>query len=331
MDTTSRISNFSPPVQDDPSAKSDRVPEQSGKPLFAPIYTISTFDIFVDAQHFTGLDAEGSRDSVTQLFSCGRPLWGALLSKDLSIEKVFQLARDKLNGKGDDLPLMSQLIAFHILNSTMNAQYLERHMRYICEISPDRSFLSTFQPSEPILANVAAYELATDQHRQFAALEALYDANAHGYIDVGDIGEVVAMLIIIFSWASTQYSSTPFPKLITLRQFFQAMYPSALAESIYSQSNPGERALCDHGYVFCNHFVRVFGSVDQDMIRSMFIRGAGIIMPTNAPGADLILPVKYVDPHSSQAEMGCVIVQVKNRAHDSIGAALRVEAEDAYN
>ncbi|KAI5301554.1 hypothetical protein KEM56_001605 [Ascosphaera pollenicola] len=49
----------------------------------------------------------------------------------------------------------------------------------------------------------------------------------------------------------------------------------------------------------------------------MFARGAGIILPLNFPGADLLIPIRSFE--GERAATACILIQVKNRASDQIG------------
>ncbi|KAI5279053.1 hypothetical protein KEM54_004374 [Ascosphaera aggregata] len=60
----------------------------------------------------------------------------------------------------------------------------------------------------------------------------------------------------------------------------------------------------------------------------MFVRGAGIILPPNYPGADLLIPVKIFDSKMNP-RIGCILIQVKNwrcisqaRLQDNVREAL---------
>lgn len=67
--------------------------------------------------------------------------------------------------------------------------------------------------------------------------------------------------------------------------------------------------------------MRLYEDIDNAVISSMLARGAGIISPPNYPGADILIPVRYLK--NMQPSIGCVLIQVKNRAYAAIDDSLR--------
>ncbi|PLW23080.1 hypothetical protein PCASD_10526 [Puccinia coronata f. sp. avenae] len=67
-DTTSRVSDFNPPAQHDPSYR----PSQVGAALFPPIHQILTFDVNVSDPPKTWQQLQ----SAFRLFRYGSPFWG---------------------------------------------------------------------------------------------------------------------------------------------------------------------------------------------------------------------------------------------------------------
>ncbi|KAI5278349.1 hypothetical protein KEM54_004658, partial [Ascosphaera aggregata] len=187
MDTNSSINNFSPSALEDPSMKSLPLPENSGRDLYPPIYTLDTWDVF-SGKYYTGLDLEQSSESLRQFFSLGRPLWGALLEAGSSIEQVLALAKAKLDNLSGKLPLLSHCASFHIVDQAMNHRYVEKHLRYLVDVNNERTFIATVQPSEPILSHAALSSLTRSANAKLRALKELHEAMSRSCVDVGLAG-----------------------------------------------------------------------------------------------------------------------------------------------
>lgn len=63
------------------------------------------------------------------------------------------------------------------------------------------------QPSEPILAHISATEMK-DRTKRLDVVKALYRNITQGTIHIGDIGEIVAALILLFAFDKTHIESS---------------------------------------------------------------------------------------------------------------------------
>jgi hypothetical protein len=77
------------------------------------------------------------------------------------------------------------------------------YLRYIVNVTDDRNLLRTIQPSEPILAYVSSVEMK-DRIKRLNVIRALHENIMRGTIHVGDIGEMVAALILLFAFHKLQ-------------------------------------------------------------------------------------------------------------------------------
>ncbi|KAI5307048.1 hypothetical protein KEM56_005329 [Ascosphaera pollenicola] len=331
LDNTPRICNFLSSASADSSMNFSRNPEKV-KLLYPPIYALNTFDVWTQDHTFECLDLNPSVQSLKQFFSFGMPLWGALLHAGSQLGKVHDLAREKMKSDETKLNLISYIVDFRITSQAMNAEYVERHMRYIVSVDDSRQFLHTIQPSEPILADAALFSLAQTHHNdQLHALQALHAALSNGLVDVGDVGEMVAILILLFSYESAlSRRDISIFHPITVERFFRTLFSNDFADNVYGKISgvPQLKMLWEKGLVLCNHFVRLYKEPTSIHLHAMFARGAGIILPANYPGIDLIMPIRFTD--GDVTNMSCIAVQVKSKARDSANpAVVRSEAKDS--
>ncbi len=110
---------------------------------------------------------------------------------------------------------------------------------------------------------------------------------------------------------SSETPSFPGYCLVTLRSFLQQLCP--LNEHGIEELDLSEEIL--GGLVNLSQFIatkRPF-DVDQDVLKHGFLRGVGFSLPTNFPGADLMIPVFRTDGLFSP-----IMIQVKNLGQLSI-------------
>lgn len=119
LDTTSRVTNFSPPVHLDSSQEVvDRM--GNGRTLLPPIYQIKTMDIFAEEDD---TEEDGSAKAAVKFFRFGGPLWGSRCHPD-SVPKdpaseLISLASQKTDGDSlaKALALISYRLEFYLASS----------------------------------------------------------------------------------------------------------------------------------------------------------------------------------------------------------------------
>ena len=80
-----------------------------------------------------------------------------------------------------------------------------------------------------------------------------------GAIHVGDIGEMVAALILLFTFDKLQTGRPAGPRPVQLARFLNSLPPSEFYLQVESCANGDEQMqnLWNSGYVFFNHFMRL--------------------------------------------------------------------------
>jgi hypothetical protein len=332
LDTTAKYNMFNPPTGKDPSVRI----LGDGRDHFTPIYEIDTFDVLATEPR-TVERLEPAID-VYKLFSFGRPLWASKLAFG-HVGSVLVIARKLLYGPDSDHPiyggssvgklsenaLLSMLafrVQFYVLWHHLAESLVSGHARMIYDINSDRTVLRTIQPSEPILAWIALDEMKR-RNCKYKVIENFWNHCNLGSIDAGDIGEMVASLILLFSFDKSQTAKFPQPQL--LMDFFQSLFGKAFAERGQEQRakwTQGLGSLWDKGLVFFNHFGRMDGPLCEKVLRKAWSRGQALFTSPGTAYYDIVLPVALPDEN----KMSYVLIQVKNRKADRMTPGLRVQA-----
>lgn len=318
LDTTSTVANFSPPLTSD---RSQKVMRDTGQ-LFSPLYAIDTINVFAkDSQR---RHPDGSEEATLDLFYYGRPLWGALISSGESLSDVMELARQKLEGRGPTylIALLSYRLSFYIANNAIAEDLVSGWMRYILYINKGRDMLITSQPSEPILSHTSAV-LMSDPVTRYQVLRQFARISFEGSINTGDLGEIVAAIILFFTYDQVSHNeANSFPAAVSFEGFLAALLGSQVTDNIMkcSSTDVEMSPICFDGQVFCNQFFKQEKYPTKKTLEDAFLRGAGIILPDNFPGADLLIPIKL--PGGGMSFFG---IQVKNRVDDLYSGFLKDE------
>ncbi|KAL1989368.1 hypothetical protein VTN96DRAFT_130 [Rasamsonia emersonii] len=301
LDTSSKVNAFSPQKELDPSAKwteSDR--------LFTPIYKIDSMDVFardtVDGVPKVALKPILKDGDLKSLFSLGRPLWGAMAER-MEINDLVDFALSKAYGgiPGGDtiddvvgLALLSYRLFFYVVSPWLAEKLSSGYLRYIHGISDDWKLLRTVQPSEPILAHISSCETKSPLKRQ-RLIEALYSNIMQGTIHLGDIGEMVACLVFLFTFDKAATTDLPGP--IKFSTFFESLVSHDVFADfkIRMEDDSNMKTILDDGHIFFNHFIRATEEITPETLTLVWRCGAGIIAPTGWKGGDLSFLSRYPD------------------------------------
>lgn len=328
LDTTSQISDFQPPLDRDQSAKYLRPTE-----LFPPLYRLDSIDVF--AAGMTNLRLSQCIDADV-LFKYGRPLWAAPLTTN--VKETLGLAKVKVQGGWQreivsaqgmvfGLALLSYRVHFYVAQHNLAEELVSGFLRYIVDVSDDRKFLRTLQPSEPILAYTSAIEMWKKPSLREYAMKSLYESTVNGTIHLGDIGDIVAALLLLFTF--DKIHSTRLPTPIKISDFMTTLLsgdrPLGLGKCM--EQNAATRKLWTDGVVFFNHFVRTTEKPTLGTLQQAYRRGAAIFPPTGYKGCDAIIPVLI----PQEEAMTYIVIQVKNRRDDDLSHGLRNEARYALD
>lgn len=209
-------------------------PDYIGK-FFPPIFALNTFDVWV-YEGYTGLDFTSSNQARQQFFSLGRPLWAAFFEAGENLNSVLSLEKAKIS-QAPCFTLLSYCVSFLITDQSMGEAYVAEHIRYTISINKDRTFAQTIQPSEPVLAH-AALQLLLHRPRLLDSLNVFNAACAWATIDIGDVGELVTAMTIIYSIGLARVTTGDYlPRLMKLRLSLVYFLGSALDNKLLIKSN----------------------------------------------------------------------------------------------
>ncbi|OJJ43558.1 hypothetical protein ASPZODRAFT_161487 [Penicilliopsis zonata CBS 506.65] len=319
LDTTPKVGTFSPPLCHDPSQKTIKQGDSIPHTLFPPVNAINTWDIFASRPCS---EPDGSDQSKRELFKLGRPLWGGRLDTGSSLEEVMELASQKTIGNSPShaLALFSYRVNFYVTQNSLAEELVGSWLRYLLYINPSRELMRTIQPSEPVLAHTAA-EKMRDPAIRFYVVKNLARACFEGSINMGDIGEMVAALILLFAFDATDPENHPCP--VRFQRFLCSLLGSEICQDIgmRAASDQDMFTLWQDGQVFFNHFIRAETSPTLPMLHAAYRRGAALFLPERFPGADVLVPIKLPDD-----EVTFLVIQVKNRKHDRLTNSLKSQA-----
>ena len=347
LDTTARMADFTPPHGYDASLKWN----PPGKlKLLKSIFELDSFDVFgiseeegwsqLRAAAMTPESAELPGDLV-YLLSLGRPLWGALLQQPGGgAASVLGVADTKMFGGRmrtpggaistvEALALLSYRVNFYVGMPALADTLTTHYLRYIVGVDEDRTFMQTAQPTEPILAHSSANVMRREPAIRLEVLRALYDSVVKGTIHLGDLGEIAATLLLLFSFDKLFGQQYARPRPMKLARLVESLFGSdstVLAEVVDRMNdNDNLQILWGDGCVFFTHFVRLSDPPTHTSLRRAFYHGAALFPPPGFKGCDIIVPV-YLPASDT---MSYFLLQVKNRKNDVMTPAIKTEARDS--
>ncbi|KAI0773647.1 hypothetical protein C8Q74DRAFT_1438109 [Fomes fomentarius] len=308
----------------------------------------------------------------------GRPLWRSMLSQHLPVDTsnsstvedyavpdaecdtLLALAHTKLlcktevdNNRSQYLPaaqvaVIDDRIMLAYEGSRHSQQHemdlVASHMRTVYSIPRDREYVRSGYPSEPILAEAAARQLATWRRfeSQEPAVAILRDNLQHDLLARGEIGEAVGRLLLTLAHDHAVMDASPtvlhFSRSISVEAFFRALYPEEIAERVLDSvpdnrpNGTGEKLRDAYKKAVLNftHFGKWAddSSWSEHTAVGCFMRHMGIICQNNGAFVDVILPVLLDrDAPLGPKVMSGIFVQFKLRQKPGSLAAYAIDEE----
>lgn len=273
--------------------------------LLPPIYNLPSFDAFALVDPPV---PDGSSEAAAQIFKYGRPLWGALLESGWSFDEVLSLARQKTHIAGDGnltrLLALGHRVHFDVTDAALAEKLVSSGLRYPLYVNPDRTWITTTQPSEPVLSQASMQKLANPELR-LSALKEFVQALARGSIHVGDAGKVAASFVLQFSMDyafSRVRKDLAAPQAVPISSFFAALFGDQSAAQISQWVELSNlSSVWTRGKVFFNHIFDYADLGDLKVaIRQAFSRGTAISAPS-IMGTDLLIPIQLTGEASATA------------------------------
>jgi hypothetical protein len=167
---------------------------------------------------------------------------------------------------------------------------------------------------------IYAGRLMLNSRTRLRCVEELVTSSFESTINVGDVGEIVASLLLMFAFDGAHYKQcgAKLPQKVRLGDFISSFMGTSSELEASVKTREEIQGLFANGVVFFNHFLRLTHDPTENTLQAAFARGAALFVPFNFPGCDLIIPV-----------FTFVIIQAKNRRNDSVTAKLiKLEAEN---
>jgi hypothetical protein len=360
-DTISRISNFAPKSELDPSLRIS----EAGEKLFPPFYILDTIDIYAKNPQ-TPREAEDP----AFMFRWGRPLWGSLLEAQshnmaLTSDRIIDLARDKIIGgtnftswkqdksrktfsAAETLSILGPRLCIDVSPWTsLSSQLVSNHMWLCLHVSEQRDRIATSLPSEPILAEAASRIMNDPSVDVSELLNVLASTFKEGVVLGGYRGELVARFLLLRAWDVACDKRIQSTTLTVNNQYSLSMplgdfLKSLLASEAYEKLAPHLEDEKDSTYMqstLCNalikftHFVKVTYTPSRQELLQFFIRGAAILCKECEKGADIIIPIFMgkVGTSLDADRISYVLIQVKNLQNDAWDDAYPSSATSALS
>ncbi|KAA1065044.1 hypothetical protein PGT21_022507 [Puccinia graminis f. sp. tritici] len=342
-DTTSRVSNFTPPGHLDPSHR----PGKPGLALFDPIYQIATFDTLVSAPPTTWQQLQ----SAFRLLRYGSPFFGVYV--DVANEKqgatgivqdLIHFALEKLLGLTDrsiDPSSLTDSQVIALLGSTiqpqlygashLNVRLVASHAAQCLFIDPSRQFLISEYPSQITFSSAANQYLAIDEARLIRCIEILTSTRQQGHVGPGDIGELVSRVVLLRAMQETMRKNQPKPgeephpekvvmpfghpvRLVDFLKTLTGLNRSQLKLGSITTTN--KKKLLDDGQLFWNHFVCIEHTPNSEDFLSQLHRGAAVQCKPNQHGFDQLFPIYLLPKGQERLDKKNITfcgIQVKNK------------------
>lgn len=314
----------------------------------SPIYRIGTMNMLPDNKMSISPvqihpDGATKKPRVTidpgKLFSQGRPLWQSLIRRGSNGLGDAALIAKKVKRFGE-LPSSTVLLAlwsyrmdFEVILPSLAEELVSKFMRSIINYDIEHNFLRTMQPSEPILAWVAAdYMHRSGADMRLEMVENLYESATEGLIKIADFGETVAAIILLLSFdkAHVQFKNDSQRKALyggfplTVIRFLRDLLPRSTLIDMKDRMQSDEKTTSLWGgYVFFNHMVKVREMPSESTLRDAFNRGAAILLPRGQIEANILIPILLPDDD----EMTYFIIQVSNEKEDHLTRMKGFEAQ----
>ena len=308
VDTSSRIQNFSPSMDRDPSyRKTEFQGEHLNRILFRPHILSHTFDI-----HFNRVLGPNSTDlralcDSTEWLNAGRPTMKAYspnLDDTLAIK--LQSGQSAPTLAVDKLAIVLARVGAQVYPGNHYAtEMVAGNMATLLDVDNTRESCITTFLSEPALAR-AAGGIWGDGMLEDNLIPALHEAVISGAFNKGRDGEIVAQIIILMAFDKVcENLNKDLGEVVPLRLVITELLPDDLDEvtvnDVLDRCIP---ANLKDAEIACVQFVNLCGPLQHDEILQLAERHTGGVLSAGQPGLDLFLPILH-------SELAAFVIQVK--------------------
>ncbi|KAL2887663.1 hypothetical protein HOO65_050784 [Ceratocystis lukuohia] len=197
----------------------------------------------------------------------------------------------------------------------------------------DHEQLMVLQPGEPILALAAFQYGMTMSDMLLKALEVLDQELYWNSVNVGDIGEFIAGLILLLAFDTASFVS--FPEPLPLQVFLKNLLGDAVVKYLLTVSKDSLDLnfgmMLSFGTVFFNRIYRRVTAPSETDIYNMYRTCTACYLPPGFNGVDILIPVWVPPQDDRMGYVGCILVQVKNKAYHRFATNAMNSAYDHTN
>lgn len=285
-DTSSRISNYSPPAGElAPSAR-----EVDGQRLFRPYIVTGN----MDARAEGAAETDWMKDDY--ICNLGRPLWG-------SVEQPLKLAANKLTLGKAHFPLsvlalfLARVGLFLSQVHVGTSELVANHMATLLAADAGRTGLLVTYVSDPVLSEGAILYWTDDTYVADYMLPEVRRALMYGQVLEGALGETVTITVILMAMDLARKSQNGSKSWASLRDFLEKLCGKG-----HEKTEKWFEGIPD-AWVCTNHFIQWYREFTASDLEILAKRRAGCILPRNQEGADLVFPfVIRTDQHAMEID-----------------------------
>ncbi|PLW55849.1 hypothetical protein PCANC_02192 [Puccinia coronata f. sp. avenae] len=338
-DTTSQVSNFSPSLKNDPSAR----PTVGENKLFAPIYNIATIDVLCNNRSPATWENLLAKE---RLFSYGCPFFGTYIQcarKTHDVERIVEelittaeaklLCRSSIELGANEL---TEGRIFALLGSTiqpqlypaskLNSELVSSHVAHCLYIDQVRERIVADYPSQFAFSAAANGFLASDEARWVTCIEQLAVVLRQGLISSGNAGELASRIILLLAMQQTMRKVVLPPEDNT--ESIDYIYSVPLVDflttltgleadkiNLGAISKENRYTLLTEGHIFWNHFINITFTPGPDDFMQFLYRGLAVQCKPNQVGFDQLFSIylkRESNPELNKDDITFCGVQVKN-------------------
>ena len=297
VDTSSRIINFVPSLDRDPSARAPKAGPSVGRELFHPYILTRTFDVLFEKL------PKGTRDLTPLLelkneekyLLAGRPLVAKPSGTRLA-QSAFLLSKlyggatpfQEQSAYGHLSTVLVRLAISFSSQSPTAADLVAGYMMYLLTMDLKRKDMTVSYLAEPRLAEAAALGWTLDDVLIEYLIPALRRALMSGKVKPGKRGTIVAQIVILTAFDTACKLSNKEPgSLVPLTRVLQQLLPG---DSDINVLDSIPASLHDVS-VACGQFVQLSHSFDLDTNTRLAERHCGAAFNEWQEGLDFVVPL----------------------------------------
>ncbi|OAV93460.1 hypothetical protein, variant [Puccinia triticina 1-1 BBBD Race 1] len=318
IDTTSRVANFAPALENDPSL---RLPNRGVK-LFEPIFRLATMDLRVDN---SPPQTWNELVSPARLLNYGSPFFGHYYEETstskpaTAFEETMKIAQLKLICKST-LPPADQLTEpelFALLGPTIQPQLastvrltselISSHAAHCHHITPARDGIICGYPSQFVYSAAANAMITSDDKIWIACIDTLAFAVKNKMIASGDSGEMATAIILIRAMQKTRKipgdGDNRYGCSARLVDFLATLTGKKPHEFDFGFKTKSDRDdLVNRGRIFFNHFNLIRYTPDVRKLLKFLYRGLAVQCKHQQHGLDHLFSI-YLTPVSESENL----------------------------